>query len=75
VPPTAGTTHLVALDGLTKRYPGGVTALDALTVTIEQVERVITGELEFVAGELQATAEARAAAAAGVIDAPTPPPG
>jgi ABC-2 type transport system ATP-binding protein len=26
---------LVALDGLTKRYPGGVVALDALTVTIE----------------------------------------
>ncbi len=26
---------LVALDGLTKRYPGGVTALDGLTLTIE----------------------------------------
>jgi ABC-2 type transport system ATP-binding protein len=26
---------LVALDGLTKRYPGGVTALDDLTLTIE----------------------------------------
>ena len=26
---------LVALDGLTKRYPGGVTALDSLTLTIE----------------------------------------
>jgi ABC-2 type transport system ATP-binding protein len=32
---TASSTHLVALDGLTKRYPGGVTALDSLTVTIE----------------------------------------
>ena len=32
---TAGSTPLVALDGLTKRYPGGVTALDALTLTIE----------------------------------------
>ena len=26
---------LIALDGLTKRYPGGVTALDGLTLTIE----------------------------------------
>jgi len=26
---------LVALDGLTKRYPGGVTALDGLTLTVE----------------------------------------
>ena len=26
---------LVALDGLTKRYPGGVTALDELTLTVE----------------------------------------
>ena len=26
---------IVALDGLTKRYPGGVTALDALTLDVE----------------------------------------
>jgi len=26
---------LVALDGLTMRYPGGVTALDGLTLSIE----------------------------------------
>ena len=32
---TAGSTPLVALDGLTKRYPGGVTALDSLTLSIE----------------------------------------
>jgi ABC-2 type transport system ATP-binding protein len=32
---TAGSTPLVALEGLSKRYPGGVTALDALTLTIE----------------------------------------
>ncbi len=45
------------------------------TTTIEQVERVITGELEFVAGELRPSAEARAVAASGVVDASTAPPG
>jgi simple sugar transport system ATP-binding protein len=49
--------------------------IDPHTTTIEQVERVITGELEFVAGELRPSAEARAVAASGVVDASTAPPG
>jgi simple sugar transport system ATP-binding protein len=49
--------------------------IDPRATTIEQVERVITGELEFTAGELRPTAEARAAAGAGIVDAAAPPPG
>jgi simple sugar transport system ATP-binding protein len=49
-------------------------AIDPKATTIEQVERVITGELEFVDGEMRLSAEARAAAAAAAGGAPTPPP-
>jgi simple sugar transport system ATP-binding protein len=52
-------------------------AIDPRTTTIEQVERVITGDLEVVDGELRPSAEARAAAAAAATAAapdPSPPP-
>jgi simple sugar transport system ATP-binding protein len=51
-------------------------AIDPRTTTIEQVERVITGDLEVVDGELRPSAEARAAAAAAaaVLPEPAPPP-
>jgi simple sugar transport system ATP-binding protein len=46
-------------------------AIDPKATTIEQVERVITGELEFVDGEMRLSAEARAAAAAAAGGAPS----
>jgi simple sugar transport system ATP-binding protein len=46
--------------------------IDPRSATIEEVERVITGELEFIDGHLLPSAEARAAAAA--IPAPISPP-
>jgi simple sugar transport system ATP-binding protein len=52
-------------------------AIDPRTTTIEQVERVITGDLEVVDGELRPSAEARAAAAAAAAATapdPSPPP-
>jgi simple sugar transport system ATP-binding protein len=47
--------------------------IDPRGTTIEQVERVITGELEFTDGQLRPTAEARAAAAAASKVDPAPP--
>ena len=45
-------------------------AIDPRMTTIDQVERVITGDLEVVDGELRPSAEARAAAAAAASAAP-----
>jgi simple sugar transport system ATP-binding protein len=48
-------------------------AIDPRTTTIEQVERVITGELEVIEGELRPSAAMRALDPAAIPD-PTPPP-